>query len=62
MRRHVTSSLYPTGRSAVCLYNVIGDALRGAFVTHSMQKYRNPDGSNQHIQVPQSAEDNDKAC
>ena len=25
MRHHVTSSLYPTGRSAVCLGNVTGD-------------------------------------
>ena len=41
MRRHVTSSLYPTGRSAVRLYNVIGDALRDAFVTmgESMTAY-----------------------
>ena len=33
MRRHVTSSLYPTGRSAVRLYNVIGYVLRDVFVT-----------------------------
>ena len=34
MRRHVTSSLYPTGHSAVRLCNVTGDMLRyDAFVT-----------------------------
>ena len=37
MRCHVTTSLYPTGYSAVRLCNVTGDVLRyDAFVTSGM--------------------------
>ena len=56
MRRHVTSSLYPTGRSAVRLCNIIGDALHyDAFITFTCHcsftiYYPSYDGySSQHL-------------